>query len=71
MEELEQIGEDIRKRRKSLGIIQTDLAEISGVSLRSLKEIETGKGNPTLSNLLKILNTLGLKITLTSRIANE
>ena len=71
MKELEQIGEDIRKRRKSLGIIQTDLAEISGVSLRSLKEIETGKGNPTLSNLLKILNTLGLKITLTSRIKND
>ncbi|MBL7127511.1 MAG: helix-turn-helix transcriptional regulator [Ignavibacteria bacterium] len=71
MKELEQICEDIRKRRKSLGIIQTDLAEISGVSLRSLKEIETGKGNPTLSNLLKILNTLGLKITLTSRIKND
>jgi len=71
MKELEQIGEDIRKRRKSLGIIQPDLAEISCVSLRSLKEIEKGRGNPTLSNLLKILNTLGLKITLTSRITND
>ncbi|MCU0373658.1 MAG: helix-turn-helix domain-containing protein [Ignavibacteria bacterium] len=62
MEKLENIGIIIKERRKLLGITQPDLADISGISLRSLKAIETGKGNPTLSQLQNILNSIGLKI---------
>ena len=61
-----QIGSEIKKRRKLLKITQSDLAEISGISLRSLKEIETGKGNPTIEQLQKILNPLGLIIKIIS-----
>lgn len=68
---MEKIGEIIKKRRKLLKITQIDLSEISSVSLRSLKDIETGKGNPTISQLLKILNSLGLKLNITANNENE
>ena len=63
MEPLKEIAAEIKKRRKFLGINQDALAEISGVSLRSLKSVETGKGNPGIEQLSSILNALGLKLT--------
>ena len=67
MNEISKIGTEIKKRRKLLKIIQPDLAEIAGISVRSLKEIESGKGNPTLFQLLKLLDALGLKIIIKSK----
>jgi transcriptional regulator with XRE-family HTH domain len=67
MNEISKIGTEIKKRRKLLKIIQPDLAEIAGISVRSLKEIESGKGNPTLSQLLKLLDAPGLKIIVKSK----
>lgn len=69
MDEIIKIGQIIKERRKSLNVTQNDLAEISGISVRSLKEIETGNGNPTLIQLIKILNPLGLKLNV--KIKNE
>jgi y4mF family transcriptional regulator len=60
-----EIGQTIRKRRKFLGIMQKDLSEITGISLRSLIDIETGKGNPSINQLNKILDALGLTLKLT------
>ena len=60
-----EIGQTIRKRRKFLGIMQKDFSEITEISLRSLIDIETGKGNPTIKQLNKILYALGLAIKLT------
>jgi y4mF family transcriptional regulator len=64
---LEQLGKQIRERRNFLRITQGDLAEIAGVSLRSLIDIEQGKGNPSLNQLIKILDVLGLQITITNQ----
>lgn len=54
----------IKERRKILNVTQETLAEISGVGLRTLKQLESGKGNPTLETLQKICNALGLEIKL-------
>ena len=43
----EKISELIKKRRKELKIKQDDLSEISGVTLHTISDIESGKGNPT------------------------
>lgn len=51
------------KRRKTLGISQKELAELSGVSLHSLSNVESGKGNPTFDVLAKISDTLGVVIS--------
>jgi y4mF family transcriptional regulator len=58
------ISKIIRERRRELGVSQADLARLSGLSLHSLSDIETGKGNPTLQTLLKLLNVLGLRISI-------
>jgi len=54
----------IKVRRESLKVTQETLSEMSGVGLRTLKQFESGKGNPTLSTLTKICNVLGIEIYL-------
>ncbi|MEG0696513.1 helix-turn-helix transcriptional regulator [Algoriella sp.] len=60
--------EQIKERRKVLDITQETLAEISGVGLRTLKQFESGKGNPTLETLQKLCDALGLEIRLDIKI---
>mgnify|MGYP003635118525 FL=1 len=55
--------ETIKARRETLQITQEMLAELSDVGLRTLKQFESGKGNPTLETLTKIGNTLGMELT--------
>ncbi|WP_095996275.1 helix-turn-helix transcriptional regulator [Massilibacteroides vaginae] len=54
----------IKERRLLLGITQQDLADISGVALRTVKQIETGKANPSLNTLNKIADVLGMSLNL-------
>ncbi|MDM1139164.1 MULTISPECIES: helix-turn-helix transcriptional regulator [unclassified Empedobacter] len=58
------IIEQIKERRKVLDITQESLADISGVGLRTLKQFESGKGNPTLETLQKLCDALGLELKL-------
>jgi len=68
---VEQILQTIRPRRQLLKITQSNLAELSEVSLRTIKALEEGKGNPTIELLLKVLNVLGLTLTTAERVHNE
>ncbi len=61
----EQLIKIIKKRREVLQITQEDLAELSGVGLRTIKQFESGKGNPTLQTMQKLLDVLGMEIRLT------
>ncbi|HMS98138.1 MAG TPA: helix-turn-helix transcriptional regulator [Saprospiraceae bacterium] len=54
----------IKDRRESLRVTQESLAEISGVGLRTLKQFESGKGNPTLTTLQKLADVLGMEVCL-------
>lgn len=54
----------IKERRILLGLTQQDLADYSGLSLRIIKSIETGKGNPSVGTLTKIAEVLGLELIL-------
>lgn len=40
------------------------LSELSGVSIRTIKQFESGKGNLTLKSLEKMADALGLELTL-------
>jgi transcriptional regulator with XRE-family HTH domain len=55
--------EAIKERREMLQVTQESLAELSGVGLRTLKQFESGKGNPTVQTLTKLADALGLKLT--------
>lgn len=54
----------IKERRENLKVTQENLAKLSGVGLRTLKQFESGKGNPTLQTIQKIADVLGLEICL-------
>lgn len=55
---------ELKKRRETLNVTQEQLAEIAGVGLRTLKQFESGKGNPTLHTLTKLADALGLMLKL-------
>jgi len=54
----------LRTRRENLNVTQETLSELAGVGLRTLKQLESGKGNPTLSTLQKVADVLGLELCL-------
>jgi len=54
----------IKERREALQVTQEKLAELSGVGLRTLKQFESGKGNPTLLTLRKLSDVLGMDVCL-------
>jgi transcriptional regulator with XRE-family HTH domain len=60
----EELIKAIKERREMLKVTQESLAELSGVGLRTIKQFESGKGNPTLQTLQKIADLLGLELTL-------
>jgi len=57
----------IKDRRVLLNITQQDLADISGVSLRTIKAIEKGNGNPSIDTLRKIADALGIELIMKVR----
>jgi len=64
MMHFEELIKIIKERRESLQVTQESLAQLSGVGLRTLKQFESGKGNPTLQTLQKIADVLGLEVCL-------
>jgi transcriptional regulator with XRE-family HTH domain len=63
----------IKERRNILQVTQENLAKLSGVGLRTLKQFESGKGNPRLSTIQKLADVLGMEICLKvkNQITNE
>lgn len=60
--ELSNLHTFVRNRRKNLKITQEDLAELVGVSEKTIHQIEKGEGNPLHSTVLKVLDVLGFKL---------
>ena len=56
--------QQLKARREILSLTQEALAELSGVGLRTLKQLESGKGNPTLLTIEKLADVLGLELLL-------
>lgn len=54
MDARQMYGTDVQKHRQRLGLTQTELAEILGVSQSSLSHIETGRRSPSFRTLLRI-----------------
>ncbi|MFV0555138.1 MAG: helix-turn-helix transcriptional regulator [Mangrovibacterium sp.] len=58
----EEIYEKMRERRQLLRITQRELSDISGVALRTIKMVESGKCNPSMSTLHGMLAVLGMTL---------
>jgi len=57
--------EAVRTMRKIAAKSQDEYAKLVGISPRILKELERGKGNPTLETLRKILRPFRLDVGVT------
>lgn len=60
----QEIIQTVKQRREMLQVTQEELSKLSGVGLRTLKQFESGKGNPTLLTIQKIADVLGMEIVL-------
>ena len=65
------IGHIIQQRRDFLAIKQEDLSEMTGITSKTIYLIESGKGNPSIDTLNKLLDVLGLEISIDIKKMNE
>ena len=68
---MEELGKQIAERRKKKGLSQQNLAEMSGVSSRTINSVEQGKANPSINVLSKMVRPLGFVVTLSERVKHE
>lgn len=62
--EVSNLSSVLKQRRKLLKLKQVDLAEMAGVSLHTIIDLESGKGNPTLGVLSRVLGIVGMELVL-------
>lgn len=71
MSHLSAVIQQVKERREILKITQESLADLSGVGLRTIKQLEAGKGNPTFNTLQEIADVLGLELVLQVKRLNK
>lgn len=57
-----EVGRSIRDARKRLGVTQEELAELIGVSTRTLGQVERGTGTPSFATVLTAAAAVGLNL---------
>jgi HTH-type transcriptional regulator/antitoxin HipB len=62
-----QIGNEIRRQRKQMGLTQTTLAETAGLRQATISEIESGYPAARLETILSVLAALNLEFQITKR----
>jgi transcriptional regulator with XRE-family HTH domain len=66
-----ELGALIRARRLEKDLTQTELAELCGVSLRFITELERGVREAGVSKVLRVCARLALDVTVTPRERGE
>lgn len=56
------VGTQVRARRAELGLGQEELADLAGVSVRFVREVEHGKRSARLDLVEALLEVLGLEL---------
>ncbi len=67
----QELGTTIRAERKRLNVTQKQLAMVAGVGLRYLIELERGKPTARMEGVFKVLQSLGLTLSVTARSDDE
>lgn len=66
----QQIGKIVQERRDYLNLTQKDVAEMSGITFKSISEIELGRRNPSINTLNRVLDVLGLMLSVQIKSTN-
>ena len=68
MDSAASLAEQVRARRASLALVQEDLADLSGTSVRFIRSLEHGKATVRLDKVQAVLEVLGLELTARLRV---
>ena len=68
--ETKSLGLLIRKERKAQKLTQEQLAGLTGVGVRFVRELEAGKASCQLGLTLQVVAALGLSVSISSRREN-
>lgn len=66
-----ELGQLIRTTRKQLKLTQTELALSAGTATRFISDLENGKPSCQLEKTLTVLQTLGLKLSITPNLSGR
>ena len=58
------LGQAIQSQRSRMGLTQTDLANLAGVSLNFVSQVESGKTTARIGKVLDLLQSLGMCFSL-------
>jgi y4mF family transcriptional regulator len=58
------LGAEIRRLRREQRLTQTELADLSGVSVMFVSQVERGKETAELGKVLRLLHMLGARLVL-------
>jgi len=56
------MGDMVRQARKKQKVTQEELAALSGVGIRFIRELEKGKATCEIGKVLQVLMTLGMTV---------
>jgi HTH-type transcriptional regulator/antitoxin HipB len=62
-----ELGEAVRRTRKAKGLRQAELALVAGTGRRFIVDLEHGKPTAQLSEVLRVVRALGLRVDLRPR----
>jgi transcriptional regulator with XRE-family HTH domain len=63
--------EKIKSRRKLLGYTQKDITELTGLSERTIRSVESGEGSTSIESFIKILEVLGMEVNIQLKSMND
>lgn len=67
---IQKIAKIIQERRDYLNLTQKDVAEMAGITFKSISEIELGIRNSSINTLNKVLDVLGLELSVQIKTMN-
>ncbi|MEV0058593.1 helix-turn-helix domain-containing protein [Nocardia sp. NPDC050718] len=62
MDALEEIGARIRIERRRHRLTQEQLAELAGASTRTVRDVEHGRGSPSIATVAAVAAAVGLTL---------
>ena len=65
--EVQCLGKIISERRRKLGYTQQQISDVTGLSASFISDAEHGKTTLELGKVIKLINILGLDISVTAR----
>ena len=65
-----ELGRIVRLQRRESSLRQDELAALAGVGTRFVSELENGKSSLELGKVVRVLETVGLEVTVAKRPAD-